>query len=53
MVDETLDEYFDLPIPMHAVLLPDLLKGLDRSLQHYASEAQSGCGRFPHLFMLD
>ncbi|XP_065024068.1 protein unc-13 homolog [Musa acuminata AAA Group] len=44
MVDETLDEYFDLPIPMHAVLLPDLLKGLDRSLQHYASEAQSGCG---------
>ncbi|KAG5540705.1 hypothetical protein RHGRI_020815 [Rhododendron griersonianum] len=33
MVDETLDAYFQLPIPMHPALLPDLMVGLDRCLQ--------------------
>ncbi|XP_020099019.1 uncharacterized protein LOC109717584 [Ananas comosus] len=44
IIDETLDAFFQLPIPMHPALLPDLIIGLDRSLQHYASKAKSGCG---------
>ncbi|KAL6006113.1 hypothetical protein ACLOJK_040159 [Asimina triloba] len=44
MVDETLDAFFQLPIPMHAALLPDLMNALDRSLQQYISKAKSGCG---------
>ncbi|MQM02477.1 hypothetical protein Taro_035239 [Colocasia esculenta] len=44
MVDTTLDSFFQLPIPMHPALLPELLIGLDRSLQHYVSKAKSGCG---------
>lgn len=44
MVDETLDAYFQLPIPMHPALLPDLMAGLDRCLQYYITKAKSGCG---------
>ncbi|KAL8153306.1 hypothetical protein V2J09_011066 [Rumex salicifolius] len=44
LVDETLDAYFQLPIPMHPMLLPDLVTGLDRCLQYYATKARSGCG---------
>ncbi|XP_010924650.1 protein unc-13 homolog [Elaeis guineensis] len=44
IVDETLDAFFQLPIPMHPALLPDLTIGLDRTLQHYISKAKSGCG---------
>ncbi|XXG48107.1 hypothetical protein AAC387_Pa02g2635 [Persea americana] len=44
LADETLDAFFQLPIPMHAALLPDLMIGLDRSLQQYISKAKSGCG---------
>ncbi|ONK69758.1 uncharacterized protein A4U43_C05F26410 [Asparagus officinalis] len=44
VVDETLDAFFQLPIPMHPALLPDLLTGLDRSLQYYISKVKSGCG---------
>lgn len=44
MVNETLDAYFQLPIMMHAALLPDLMIGLDRSIQQYISKAVSGCG---------
>ncbi|KAJ6823985.1 uncharacterized protein M6B38_130005 [Iris pallida] len=44
IVDETLDAFFHLPIPMHQALLPDLMIGLDRSLQHYISKVKSGCG---------
>ncbi|KAF5748267.1 hypothetical protein HS088_TW04G00219 [Tripterygium wilfordii] len=44
IIDETLDAYFQLPIPMHPALLPDLIYGLDRCLKHYASKAKSGCG---------
>ncbi|KAJ7958818.1 Retinol dehydrogenase 13 [Quillaja saponaria] len=43
-IDETLDAFFHLPIPMHPALLPDLMNGLDRSLQYYITKAKSGCG---------
>lgn len=33
-----------LPIPVNPVLLPELMKGLDRSLQHYVLQTKSGCG---------
>ncbi|KAK2979553.1 hypothetical protein RJ640_027417 [Escallonia rubra] len=44
IIDETLEAFFLLPIPTHTVLLPDLMSGLDRCLQHYISKAKSGCG---------
>ncbi|KAG8049620.1 hypothetical protein GUJ93_ZPchr0009g1125 [Zizania palustris] len=44
VVGETLDAFFQLPIPMHPALLPDLTFGLDRSLQLYVAKAKSGCG---------
>lgn len=43
-MDETLEAFFLLPIPMHPVLLPDLVTGLDRCLQNYLLKAKSGCG---------
>lgn len=45
IIDETLDAYFQLPIPMHPALLPDLVAGLDKCLQYYVSKAKSGCGK--------
>ncbi|KAL6296368.1 hypothetical protein ACE6H2_004510 [Prunus campanulata] len=44
ILDETLDAFFQLPIPMHPALLPDLMVGLDRCLQYYVTKAKSGCG---------
>ncbi|KAG6723592.1 hypothetical protein I3842_03G215500 [Carya illinoinensis] len=44
IIDETLEAYFLLPIPMHPVLLPELMAGFDRCLQHYILKAKSGCG---------
>ncbi|KAF8388929.1 hypothetical protein HHK36_025611 [Tetracentron sinense] len=44
IIDETLDAFFQLPIPMHPALLPDLMTGLDRCLQHFITKAKSGCG---------
>lgn len=44
IIDETLDAFFQLPIPMHPALLPDLMAGLDRCLQYYVTKAKSGCG---------
>ncbi|PWA49877.1 Mammalian uncoordinated homology 13, domain 2 [Artemisia annua] len=44
IIDETLDAFFQLPIPTHPALLPDLIVGLDRCLQYYTSKAKSGCG---------
>ncbi|XAR69295.1 hypothetical protein NMG60_11000828 [Bertholletia excelsa] len=44
IIDESLDAYFRLPIPMHPALLPDLMAGLDRCLQYYITKAKSGCG---------
>ncbi|KAL0311951.1 UNVERIFIED_CONTAM: protein unc-13 [Sesamum radiatum] len=43
-VDETLEAFFLLPIPMHPALLPDLVIGLDKCLQYYVTKAKSGCG---------
>ncbi|KOM54202.1 hypothetical protein LR48_Vigan10g009400 [Vigna angularis] len=44
IIDDTLEAFFLLPIPMHADLLPDLMSGLDKSLQQYILKAKSGCG---------
>ncbi|XP_028802143.1 protein unc-13 homolog [Neltuma alba] len=44
IINETLDAYFQLPIPMHPALLPELMNGLDRCLQYYVTKAKSGCG---------
>ncbi|XP_009367453.2 protein unc-13 homolog [Pyrus x bretschneideri] len=44
ILDETLEAFFQLPIPMHPALLPDLMTGLDRCLQYYVTKAKSGCG---------
>ncbi|KAA8523156.1 hypothetical protein F0562_009579 [Nyssa sinensis] len=44
IMDETLEAFFMLPIPMHPVLLSDLMSSLDRCLQHYVLKAKSGCG---------
>ncbi|KAM7459358.1 hypothetical protein LguiA_036352 [Lonicera macranthoides] len=44
IMDETLDAFFALPIPMHPAMLPDLMVGLDRCLQYYITKAKSGCG---------
>ncbi|KAA8521833.1 hypothetical protein F0562_012495 [Nyssa sinensis] len=44
IIDETLDAFFQLPIPMHPALLPDLMAGLDRCLQYYITKAKSSCG---------
>lgn len=44
IVDETLEAFFLLPIPMHPVLLPELIGGIDKCLQNYIIKAKSGCG---------
>ncbi|KAL9275759.1 unc-13-like protein [Drosera capensis] len=44
VIDDTLEAFFQLPIPMHPALLPDLVDGLDHSLQYYVTKAKSGCG---------
>ncbi|KAI4376960.1 hypothetical protein MLD38_014661 [Melastoma candidum] len=44
IIDETLDAFFQLPIPMHPALLPDLMTGLDKCLQLYVNKTKSGCG---------
>jgi hypothetical protein len=43
-MDEILEAFFGLPIPMHPAMLPDLMAGLDRCLQYYIIKAKSGCG---------
>ncbi|KAK7398981.1 hypothetical protein VNO78_10156 [Psophocarpus tetragonolobus] len=44
MIDDSLKAFFLLPIPIHAVLLPELVFALDKSLQQYILKAKSGCG---------
>ncbi|VFQ67086.1 unnamed protein product [Cuscuta campestris] len=44
VIDETLEAFFLLPIPMHPALLPELMNGLDRCMQSYILNVQSGCG---------
>nr|XP_043623486.1 protein unc-13 homolog [Erigeron canadensis] len=43
-IDETLEAFFLLPIPMRPDLLPELMSGLDRCLQDYILKAKSGSG---------
>lgn len=45
IIDETLDAFFQLPIPMHSTLLPDLTAGFDACLKYYVSKVKSGCGK--------
>ncbi|KAE9600332.1 hypothetical protein Lalb_Chr14g0371781 [Lupinus albus] len=44
IINETLEAFFLLPIPMHIVLLHELISGLDKSLQEYILKAKSGIG---------
>ncbi|GER28811.1 hypothetical protein STAS_04633 [Striga asiatica] len=44
ILNETLEAFFLLPIPMHPVLLPELMGGLDTCLKNYITKAISGCG---------
>ncbi|KAE9607571.1 hypothetical protein Lalb_Chr09g0331461 [Lupinus albus] len=44
VIDDSVEAFFQLPIPVHAVLLPKLISGLDKSLQQYILKAKSGCG---------
>lgn len=44
IIDDTLEAFFLLPIPMHSILLPELMSAFDRCLQYYVSKAKSGCG---------
>ncbi|KAL5572593.1 hypothetical protein UlMin_022190 [Ulmus minor] len=44
IIDGTLEAFFMLPIPMHSLLLPDLMTALDRCLQQYVLKAKTGCG---------
>lgn len=44
IVDETLEAFFLLPIPMQPALVTELTISLDRCLQHYILKAKSGCG---------
>ncbi|KAI3709569.1 hypothetical protein L2E82_39335 [Cichorium intybus] len=43
-ISDTLEAFFLLPIPLHATLLPDLINGLDKSLQDYVFKAKSNSG---------
>lgn len=38
-----------LPIPMHSIVLPELMNGLDRCVQHYVLQIKSGCGVYIEL----
>lgn len=44
IIEDSLEAFFLLPIPMHAALLPELMSALDKSLQQYLLKAKSGCG---------
>ncbi|KAM1046947.1 hypothetical protein TB2_025905 [Malus domestica] len=44
IIDETLEAFFTLQIPMHSVLVPELMTSLDKCIQHYVLKAKSGCG---------
>ncbi|KAL2342558.1 hypothetical protein Fmac_003843 [Flemingia macrophylla] len=44
IIDDSVGAFFQLPIPMHAVLIPELVSSLDKSLQQYVLKAKSSCG---------
>ncbi|CAN6441196.1 unnamed protein product [Victoria cruziana] len=43
-MDETIEAFFHLPLPMHQDLIPLLVSGLDQGLQQYVYKAKLGCG---------
>ncbi|GAB4839037.1 hypothetical protein Ancab_028566 [Ancistrocladus abbreviatus] len=43
-VEETLEAFFLLPIPIEPCLVTQLVAGFDRCLQDYITKAKSGCG---------
>ncbi|KAL8128623.1 hypothetical protein V2J09_017778 [Rumex salicifolius] len=43
-IDEYLEAFFLLPIPIEGALVADLMAGLDSCLQQYIMKAISGCG---------
>ncbi|WVZ26296.1 hypothetical protein V8G54_004840 [Vigna mungo] len=44
IIDDSLEAFFVLPIiPIHAVLLPEFMFALDKSLQQYILKAKAGC----------
>nr|KJB82891.1 hypothetical protein B456_013G219200 [Gossypium raimondii] len=49
IIDETLDAFFQLPIPTHPTLLPDLIVGLDKCLQYYVIKTKPGCSRNTYI----
>ncbi|PNT68017.1 hypothetical protein BRADI_3g34737v3 [Brachypodium distachyon] len=60
IIDEILDAFFQLPIPMHSTTFPDLAAGIGRIIQYYVSKAKSCCGtrsttipQLPHLTRCD
>ncbi|KAK1608633.1 hypothetical protein QYE76_032306 [Lolium multiflorum] len=60
IINEVLEAFFQLPIPTHSTLFPDLAAGLDRIIQHYVSKAKSYCEtrstpipQLPHLTRCD
>ncbi|KAA3490507.1 Elongation factor Ts [Gossypium australe] len=44
IIGEPLDAFFQLPIPTHPTLLPDLIVGVDKCLQYYVIKTKSGRG---------
>lgn len=54
IIDETLEAFFLLPIPMHPALLPELMGGLDKCVHNYTIKAISGCGKCstPHIYAI-
>ena len=45
IVDETVEAFFLLPIPIQPPLVTELMIGLDKCLQQYTVKAISGCGK--------
>ena len=46
IMDETIEAFFLLPIPIRPAIVTDLMSGLDRCLQQYTMKAKSCCGKF-------
>ncbi|CAO2206625.1 unnamed protein product [Urochloa humidicola] len=60
LIEATFDAFFELSIPMHSTLLPELTVGLDKCLHYYVSKVKSSCGtqstlfpQLPHLTRCD
>lgn len=45
-IEETMDAFVRLSIPIRSTLLADLTAGLDKCLHYYVSNVKSGCGKY-------